>query len=307
MPPPASHGPPPRVTREGETWLTRRLLLCRRTRPRASSWPLTGRTCTTRAPVLRPPALPPASGRAVARRAADHEPRGLSLLHGSAGSQCARRGHSPPEPGPTARRDEIGRGHHDHRKLRCHWDWGHQQPLPEPTEGAAPQVVSLSPWQRPQEKGIDMVLALDVVEFILTEICDVAIFVSLDRDLTDPAGPQEPPAVSQAAVSPRGRRPRAVRAVETQDTCRLRLHPSDPPRDLRVGPGRHELHRRRRPVGPTRAAWRAAHGAIVQGTAGTDRAGRPEAALRATGRRRARPRARRKHGGLRAGGARAAP
>ena len=29
-----------------------------------------------------------------------------------------------------------------------------------------------------------MVLALDVVEFILTEICDVAIFVSLDRDLT---------------------------------------------------------------------------------------------------------------------------
>lgn len=71
------------------------------------------------------------------------------------------------------------------RKLRYHWDWGHQQPLPEPKEGAVAHTVTLSPWQRPQEKGIDMVLALDVVEFILTETCDVAIIVSLDRDLTE--------------------------------------------------------------------------------------------------------------------------
>jgi hypothetical protein len=41
----------------------------------------------------------------------------------------------------------------------------------------------MRPWQRPQEKGIDLVLALDVIEFILTDLCDVAIVVSLDRDL----------------------------------------------------------------------------------------------------------------------------
>lgn len=41
----------------------------------------------------------------------------------------------------------------------------------------------LSPWMRPQEKGIDLVIGLDVVEFLLTRVCDVAIIVSLDRDL----------------------------------------------------------------------------------------------------------------------------
>jgi hypothetical protein len=36
---------------------------------------------------------------------------------------------------------------------------------------------------RPQEKGIDLVIGLDVVEFLLTRACDVAVIVSLDRDL----------------------------------------------------------------------------------------------------------------------------
>jgi hypothetical protein len=36
---------------------------------------------------------------------------------------------------------------------------------------------------RPQEKGIDLVIGLDAVEFLLTRACDVAIIVSLDRDL----------------------------------------------------------------------------------------------------------------------------
>jgi len=36
---------------------------------------------------------------------------------------------------------------------------------------------------RPQEKGIDLVIGLDVVEFLITGVCDVAIIVSLDRDL----------------------------------------------------------------------------------------------------------------------------
>lgn len=41
----------------------------------------------------------------------------------------------------------------------------------------------LTPWQRPQEKGIDLVIGLDTVEFLLTGVCDVAVIVSLDRDL----------------------------------------------------------------------------------------------------------------------------
>lgn len=39
------------------------------------------------------------------------------------------------------------------------------------------------PWRRPQEKGIDLLIGLDVVEFVLTGRCDVAVIVSLDRDL----------------------------------------------------------------------------------------------------------------------------
>ncbi len=69
------------------------------------------------------------------------------------------------------------------RPLRYHWDWGHREKLPRPEPGAAPQTVTLRPWERPQEKGIDLILALDVVELILTDQCDVAIVVSLDRDL----------------------------------------------------------------------------------------------------------------------------
>lgn len=69
------------------------------------------------------------------------------------------------------------------RPLRYHWDWGHQERLPKPGPGVPPQRVILTPWERPQEKGIDLVLALDVLEFVLTDLCDVAIIVSLDRDL----------------------------------------------------------------------------------------------------------------------------
>ena len=71
------------------------------------------------------------------------------------------------------------------RRLRYHWDWGHQQPLPPAEAGAAPQTVQLVPWQRPQEKGIDLAIGLDVIEFALTDKFDVAIVVSLDRDLAE--------------------------------------------------------------------------------------------------------------------------
>lgn len=69
------------------------------------------------------------------------------------------------------------------RPLRYHWDWGHRTRLPKPGPAASPQQVTLSPWRRPQEKGIDVCIALDVIEFALTDKLDVAIVVSLDRDL----------------------------------------------------------------------------------------------------------------------------
>ncbi len=69
------------------------------------------------------------------------------------------------------------------RPLRYHWDWGHREDLPEPGPDVKPQKVTMHPWQRPQEKGIDQCLALDVVEFALTDLFEVAIVVSLDRDL----------------------------------------------------------------------------------------------------------------------------
>ncbi len=69
------------------------------------------------------------------------------------------------------------------RPLRYHWEWGHRQALPKPMRGLAGRRVTLHPWQRPREKGIDLVMALDLIEFVLTGKCDVAIIVSLDRDL----------------------------------------------------------------------------------------------------------------------------
>lgn len=69
------------------------------------------------------------------------------------------------------------------RRLRYHWEWGHQEQLPFPRPQEAPQAVTLRPWQRPMEKGIDAAIALEVVEFALLDKFDVGIIVSLDRDL----------------------------------------------------------------------------------------------------------------------------
>jgi uncharacterized LabA/DUF88 family protein len=71
------------------------------------------------------------------------------------------------------------------RPLRYHWDWGHRQPLPRPAPGLPGRRVTLYPWQRPQEKGIDLAIALDLLELVLIDRCDVAIVVSLDRDLRE--------------------------------------------------------------------------------------------------------------------------
>jgi uncharacterized LabA/DUF88 family protein len=71
------------------------------------------------------------------------------------------------------------------RPLRYHWDWGHRQPLPRPAPGLTGRRVTLYPWQRPQEKGIDLTIALDLIELVLVDRCDVAVVVSLDRDLRE--------------------------------------------------------------------------------------------------------------------------
>ena len=69
------------------------------------------------------------------------------------------------------------------RTLRYHWDWSSEYVLPRPGPHSLPQEAILRPWQRSREKGIDLILALDVVELLLTGLCDVAIVVSLDQDL----------------------------------------------------------------------------------------------------------------------------
>lgn len=100
------------------------------------------------------------------------------------------------------------------RKLRYHWDWGHRERLPQPQAGVRPQTVTLRPWQRPQEKGIDLAIALDLVEFVLTDCCDVAVVVSLDRDLAE---------IPQALRNLRRYLPRPIRleaAVPVQDGLR---------------------------------------------------------------------------------------
>lgn len=71
------------------------------------------------------------------------------------------------------------------RRLRYNWEWGHQEQLPRPEASASPQTVQLRPWQRPQEKGIDAAIALEAVEFALLDAFDVAIIISLDRDLAE--------------------------------------------------------------------------------------------------------------------------
>lgn len=74
------------------------------------------------------------------------------------------------------------------RPLRYHWKWSHEEKLPVPMRGLPGRTVTLYPRQRAQEKGIDLALALDVVELALTDQLDVAIVVSLDRDLHEIPG-----------------------------------------------------------------------------------------------------------------------
>lgn len=76
------------------------------------------------------------------------------------------------------------------RQLRYRWEWGFDQKvLPKDARKHIGKVqqVDVSPFQRAREKGIDLALALDVVDLALQGMMDTAIVVSADNDLCEVA------------------------------------------------------------------------------------------------------------------------
>jgi uncharacterized LabA/DUF88 family protein len=75
------------------------------------------------------------------------------------------------------------------RLLRYRWQWGLDADLLGRPEDHVGEVVEAhaTPYERPREKGIDLALALDVVDLALRRLMDVAIIVSSDGDLTEVA------------------------------------------------------------------------------------------------------------------------
>lgn len=80
------------------------------------------------------------------------------------------------------------------RRLRYRWEWGvnreDARQLPdEPKEHAekGSRQVRVEPYQHAREKGIDLALGLDVIDFALAGKCDVAIILSSDTDLVEVA------------------------------------------------------------------------------------------------------------------------
>jgi uncharacterized LabA/DUF88 family protein len=75
------------------------------------------------------------------------------------------------------------------RILRYRWEWGFDQKILPDARGqrGTSRQVTVSPYQRAREKGIDLALGLDVVELALRGIMDVAVIVSSDTDLTEVA------------------------------------------------------------------------------------------------------------------------
>ena len=99
------------------------------------------------------------------------------------------------------------------RTLRYHWEWRvEQKDVPPPWYDDAPKRTKAGVYKHraAREKGIDVALALDAVASILTDVCDVVIIVSRDRDLVEVAneikqrcGPDNPMRVEVAYVSER--------------------------------------------------------------------------------------------------------
>ena len=75
------------------------------------------------------------------------------------------------------------------RPLKYRWEWGFDQDLlPEAYHHRGEEhQVDVSPYERAREKGIDLSLALDVVDLALSGAMDVAVIASSDGDLTEAA------------------------------------------------------------------------------------------------------------------------
>jgi uncharacterized LabA/DUF88 family protein len=78
------------------------------------------------------------------------------------------------------------------RPLRYRWQWGvnreDRRALPSPeSEVGATRTVRVEPYQEPREKGVDLALALDMVDLALNGNMDVAVVFSSDTDLIEAA------------------------------------------------------------------------------------------------------------------------
>jgi uncharacterized LabA/DUF88 family protein len=75
------------------------------------------------------------------------------------------------------------------RKLRYRWEWGFNPAvLPNPIKSRGQRMqVTVSPYQRAREKGIDVAIGLDVVDLATQGLMDVAVIVSSDNDLCEAA------------------------------------------------------------------------------------------------------------------------
>lgn len=75
------------------------------------------------------------------------------------------------------------------RQLRYRWEWGFDpKALPDPRRNPGQQLqVTVTPYQRPREKGIDLAIGLDVMDLALQGLMEVAVVVSSDNDLCEAA------------------------------------------------------------------------------------------------------------------------
>lgn len=75
------------------------------------------------------------------------------------------------------------------RELRYRWEWGFRQhDLPDAFgHQGEKRTIEVTPYQRAREKGIDVALALDVIDLAQNDHMDVAIIFSSDTDLCEVA------------------------------------------------------------------------------------------------------------------------
>ena len=89
------------------------------------------------------------------------------------------------------------------RPLRYRWEWGFDPKLlPNPKKNQGQQIqVTVTPYQRPREKGIDLSIGLDVIDLALRGAMDVAVIISSDTDLCEAARATHQATTSRGRVS----------------------------------------------------------------------------------------------------------